>query len=575
MEIRVLYVEDNPSDVELFVSIVETSEFPIQVDHVETMEDIKVGLKRNYHLIVCDFNLRGFNGLDVLEMVRKDHTEIPVIFFSSTVGDEKAVNLIHLGATDFVLKDNITKIPFTIDRAYRESQALFEKKRFENELKRKNDLLNTVFDSLADLILLVNDKGEITTANVAFCHFFKTTLHNIKGKQESEFLPKLETDISNRHVLNQKEPYHYEMAVENEAGETRVLETVKSPMIFEREMEGTVSMMRDITVKMRLEEEKQKDQYLIKQAEELTLSGSFEFDEENDIFSISPNFIKLAKLKTEKNFISYKKFTSIIYQEDLPLFEEKFFDSVKKQINFELEHRYLPVGETNFRYCRTVVKPYADKTKTVFYGIIQDNTVNREASLSLLNIQEEEREKISKELHDNVGQKLSASSMFFDSGGDDLPKAKKLLDESIGDIRSLSRILTTSVLGGNTFSEAVDFLLENTPNSDIISVDISVEDSSISEFVGGQLYRILQEGLNNTMKYSKATSVHIKFFEERNFLAMSLEDNGVGFNMDNTSLGNGLRNMKERVRNCNGEFEVNSQINKGTIFTIKIPIYHA
>ncbi|MEL7006916.1 MAG: histidine kinase, partial [Bacteroidota bacterium] len=220
-----------------------------------------------------------------------------------------------------------------------------------------------------------------------------------------------------------------------------------------------------------------------------------------------------------------------IYQEDLPLFEEKFFDSVKKQINFELEHRYLPVGETNFRYCRTVVKPYADKTKTVFYGIIQDNTVNREASLSLLNIQEEEREKISKELHDNVGQKLSASSMFFDSGGDDLPKAKKLLDESIGDIRSLSRILTTSVLGGNTFSEAVDFLLENTPNSDIISVDISVEDSSISEFVGGQLYRILQEGLNNTMKYSKATSVHIKFFEERNFMAMSLEDNGVGFNI--------------------------------------------
>lgn len=571
--INAIYVEDNPSDIELFKSIIEAENSSISCEYIESLEEIKDRFSKESDVIISDYNLRGFDGLKVLELAKELCPDTPFIFFSSTIGEEKAVELMKKGATDFVLKDNIIKIPVAIERAFKEKKLLNQQKKYKQELVKKDDLLDTLFNSLTDLVMIRDKEGRITKVNHAFCQFFKTTYQNVEGKNEKDYILDTESEVADEQVLSRKESYNYEIELINEAGDRKILEIIKSPLTSGTEIEGIASMMRDVTTKKLLQEEKAKDRHILQQAESQTLSGSYEFDQENDILSVSPHFIKLLNLKSDLSFISFNKLLSLIHPDDQPMFKNKFEHSVNEAIDFELEHRYIPVGyKEGFRYCKTVLKPYLRQQNTVFYGTIQDTTENRETSLALLNVQEEERERISKELHDNVGQKLSASSMFLDAEKKDLTKIKNLVDEAITDIRGLSRVLTTSILDNNTFSEALEFLIENTPNADKIEVIDNFEDERIPEFIGGQLYRIIQEALNNTMKYSKAEKVLLSISEGEHSLAVTISDNGKGYDMDSVKLGNGIRNMRERVRNCNGEFSIHSKPDQGTTINIKIPM---
>jgi len=576
MNIEVLYVEDNPSDIELFKVVAESSTRNISLTTTDNLLDIENYLNEGIDVIVSDFNLRGFDGLDVLAKVKEVSPETPFIFFSSELGEEKAVNLIRNGATDFVLKENIGKMPVAIERALNEMKLQEEKKCFQNELVEKNELLGTLFNSLTDLIMLKNKEGKITKINNAFCKYFKTTPANVINNTEENFLKSKESEIADEHVLQRNQFYNYELKYINEEGKHKILEIIKSPLHFNNQVEGVVSVIRDITVKRLLEEQNSKDQYILKQAENHTKSGSFEFDRENDVLSVSSNFIKLLNLNSDRNIISSKKLINCIHPEDQPMFKEKFNQASDKLVDFELEHRYIPMGYKNgFKYCKTILKSYPNLNGSIMYGTIVETTESRETSLALLSIQEKERNKISRELHDNVGPKLSAISMFLNTEQRNEEKIQMLLTDSIKDIRSLSRMLTTSILENQTFSVALHFLIENSPGAEIIYLAEDFKDDSISEFVGGQLYRIMQEALNNILKYACPSKIDLEILEKRHTLIVNIVDDGNGFDKEAMKIGNGIRNMRERVRNCNGEFQIDSALKKGTKINIQIPIHNA
>ncbi len=576
--IEVLYIEDNLADIELLRAVIGDQDNKISLKTTDEYSEIVDYISgKDTDVIVCDYNLRGFNGLDVLNLLKEKESTIPLIFLSSTVGEEKAVNLIKEGAIDFVLKNNLKKIPVAVERAFNESNLIKEKAEYQDRLHSQNILLDTLFNSLVDMVILKDHNDVITRANSAFCNYFDLVESNVIGRKGAEFMPTEEDEKADDYVMKNKLPYTYISDAFDQEGNRVVLSIAKSPLIIDGNLEGIVMVGRNITKSKIIEEQKNKIRHQFLQAENQTQTGSFEYDPENDILTGSPNLMRLLNLKSDH--VSFKKFTSVIHPQDRFLFIENFEKATSENREFELEHRYCPANSREYRYCRTLFKSYPSEFNPVFYGTIQDTTDLRETSLALLNVQEEERERISKELHDNVGQKLSASSMFMDSvisKQDDpqLPKIKNLLDDSIKDIRSLSHVLTTSILESNTFTGAVEFLIDNSPNSDIIVLEKDFDDKDVSEFVGGQLYRILQEALNNIMKYSKATKVVIEIRATKNLLNMSISDNGKGFDIKSAKLGNGIRNMKERVRNFSGEFHIISEMTKGTQIVIKVPLHH-
>lgn len=85
------------------------------------------------------------------------------------------------------------------------------------------------------------------------------------------------------------------------------------------------------------------------------------------------------------------------------------------------------------------------------------------------------------------------------------------------------------------------------------------------------LYRILQETMQNIYKHAESTLVDIEFYLDKNKLNLKITDNGVGFDQTKTKNGIGLKNIKDRLKEINGFFNVTSQINKGTSVIITVP----
>ena len=105
------------------------------------------------------------------------------------------------------------------------------------------------------------------------------------------------------------------------------------------------------------------------------------------------------------------------------------------------------------------------------------------------------------------------------------------------------------------------------------SVNIS-EDKSIvfSSVEGMNIYRIIQEAINNALKYAKPKQIAVSFEEHQDQIDITIVDDGVGFDLADLELGNGINNMSKRAIEINGAFDIQSNENKGTTISLMLPI---
>ena len=132
---RILHVEDNQLDAEL-VRHMLSAEWPgCSIDVVATREEFLRSLSAGgYDLVLSDFQLPGFNGLEALELVRTHTPEVPFIFFSGTIGEERAIEAVRAGAADYVIKDRMQRLPVSIQRVLREAEEQRSRRRIEEAL---------------------------------------------------------------------------------------------------------------------------------------------------------------------------------------------------------------------------------------------------------------------------------------------------------------------------------------------------------------------------------------------------------------------------------------------------------
>lgn len=109
---KILHLEDNPRDVTLVRDML-SAEWPnCFISVVSTREDFVSLLKLGgFDLVLSDFQLPAFNGLEALQLVREMAPEIPFVFFSGTLGEESAIDAVRAGAADYVIKDRMQRLP--------------------------------------------------------------------------------------------------------------------------------------------------------------------------------------------------------------------------------------------------------------------------------------------------------------------------------------------------------------------------------------------------------------------------------------------------------------------------------
>ncbi len=137
-EVRVLHVEDNELDAELVAEALRKGGFSVSVVVVQTEAEFEEQLRAHRpDVVIADYNLPQWKGMEALEVLRREGLDIPLIVVSGALGDIGAVECIKRGATDYVLKDGLARLPEAVRRALQEKHVLRSRRQAEEELARK------------------------------------------------------------------------------------------------------------------------------------------------------------------------------------------------------------------------------------------------------------------------------------------------------------------------------------------------------------------------------------------------------------------------------------------------------
>lgn len=199
----------------------------------------------------------------------------------------------------------------------------------------------------------------------------------------------------------------------------------------------------------------------------------------------------------------------------------------------------------------------------------------------LISAREEERRRIAKRLHDQLGQTLMGIKMkldILDKDLDDqrLEEVKDLLGEAITESRDLSHLLRPSALDELGLAPALRELVENFDSSTDIDylVDLDLDREVSGKEKRAILYRAVQELLNNAVKHADPNEVKVTLTNEDSLLNLSVEDDGKGFDPERVvqESGLGLKGIRENINLAGGGFEIYSEEGEGTRAVIELPI---
>ncbi|MDH4090796.1 MAG: sensor histidine kinase [Cyclobacteriaceae bacterium] len=204
----------------------------------------------------------------------------------------------------------------------------------------------------------------------------------------------------------------------------------------------------------------------------------------------------------------------------------------------------------------------------------------RARAAALVEGQENERRRITKELHDGVGQMLMALRMQVDmlqSGNAWSEQIKSQIDETIAEVKRISYHVMPQAIVDFGLEAALNGLCDMVRKYSSATIDFRYihETEHYLDFeISIAVFRIAQEGLNNMVKYAEASTVNLYVIDKADEVYFVLEDNGKGFSKDEmvNNLGSGLRNIQERATLLNGTAEIHSAPGIGTTIEVHIPI---
>lgn len=258
--LKILHLEDNRNDVELIRATIISQGIDVEI----TVSDNRSGFidaleKRNYDLILADYTLPSFDGLSALDIVREKFAHLPFIFVTGTMGEEKAVETLKRGATDYVMKNNLSRLVPSIMRALREAQEHAERTKAQDALEDSEKKYRTIVENINDALYVHDFMGNIIDVNENASKMLGYTreelivanLSMIDSEENTRQLPeRMEQLFKLNSILF--EGLHVRK-------DGRIIPVEVSAKVITREGNGMIQgFVRDITERKQAEEEIQK-----------------------------------------------------------------------------------------------------------------------------------------------------------------------------------------------------------------------------------------------------------------------------------------------------------------------------
>jgi PAS domain S-box-containing protein len=493
------------------------------------------------------------------------------------------------------LFDENNSVPISVISSFID---ISQEKKLEEEVHRRDILFRTFKNNTPNLAWVVDEDANLVFANNAFYKNLGLD-ENAMGKNILELVPK---EIA--HALEGK---HIQVL---ESGNT--IKTIEKTLLADNtELVFWISIFPidtlsgkkmiggeavNITHKIQAEKKLKNANDRLYHLSRIATDAVWEWDmSTGEIFrnDVLNELMGLANPETQ----NLNWWLSRIHPEDSSRVSDtinKVFET--KAQNWECEYRlkknngeYIIVHDHGY-----VI--YENKEAVKMIGSLHDITEVKELEAKLLEekiqhqknltetvftVQEKERTRIGHELHDNVNQILGASKMFLDliktAGQEDQELKLKVTEYilmAIEEIRRLSKEMVTPLLKEKGLVESINTLVNDLKAAQTMEV-LFHHDTSVEELSNGKkvtLFRIVQEQIKNTLKYSQAKLLTLNVHNEENNVVLEVSDDGVGFDAAQTSKGIGLSNIYERANFYNGTVTIKTAPGMGCKMTVKIPL---
>jgi signal transduction histidine kinase len=219
------------------------------------------------------------------------------------------------------------------------------------------------------------------------------------------------------------------------------------------------------------------------------------------------------------------------------------------------------------------------------HEVAQARSELQDLSNRLVSIQEEERRRVARELHDEVGQSLSAVLVELGRAVNRLPPenesranlsvAQQVTQRAVGQVRDIALLLRPSMLDDLGLVPALKWQAREVSRRSGIKVRVAAETvaDELPEICRTCIYRVVQESLANVARHAQASWARVEAVQEDGQIRVTIQDNGCGF--DPQDKGMGILGMEERVKGLGGVFRIDSEKGSGTIVSVLLPITHS
>lgn len=639
--IRLLYVEDVPNDAELVLREISKSDIEYKHLIVDTKEDyIEALVSFIPDIIISDYFMPHFDGMNALSLRNEITIHTPFIFVTGSTSEELAVECMKAGANDYILKGNLEKLNSSIKTSLSNRNTML--------LKHQNELLSHLDEKLntaKQLVLkksdelLANNNGyktqELKEGKLTFLDmviesigigtwvydisenisFFNSkasqllgfepnegekTQEELKGRCHPEDWQKLKTLFEG--ATNNKTHFETHFRVIYPDGTIRFLETkVKTIINNQGNPERFYGLVWDTTdqklLLVALHESIRKSNSIIN-----NLNGAVfrcKFDELLTTEYISEGILELSGFPASDFLLNrIRSFVSLVFIEDRKRVIKIINEAIIDKKSFVTEFRITSEkGEIIWIWVRGHGVFESNKAVAI-EGFITDITERKKAedelksSLDQLHeltqyiekVREDERIAISRELHDDLGQSLTAIKIDLGnikqtvSDSNTIIKINKVISivgETIKSVQRLTSQLRPPIINDLGLEAAIEWYAKDF--SLRTKIDISVDISQgliIPSDASLAIFRIMQESLTNIARHSKATHAGISLSRTNESIILIVSDNGIGISDDKlkSKKSFGIISMKERARSLGGTLDLYRDSNTFTIIKLVVPI---
>lgn len=478
---RVLLLEDEAADAELACAALASAGLAFEAEVAAGREAFeRLHGRGGWDLVLADYSLPGYTGLDALARVRAADPLLPFILVSGALGEERAVEALRAGATDFVLKGNLGRLAPAVVRALDEARQRRAHAATQAALELSERRYRAIVEDQSELIIRMLPDSTVTFVNRAYCRYFGFESDQILG----------------RPVLESMTPENREAMRRNLAGIT-----LQSPA-YERDAQVRAAGGAE--------------RWMHWAARGL-------FDARGALAEIQ---------------------------------------AVGRDVT-ELRRAMDELGAARERL--------------------------RGLSRRLLEVQEAERRSLARELHDDIGQALTALKLNLEAlarardGTHLAERVAEALDtvrHTIERVRQLSLNLRPLQLDDLGLAAALRSHLDRQAGLARLAphIEIEVGPAKIAAEVETACFRVAQEAINNIVRHAAAGSIWLRLFVSGERLALSVRDDGRGFDVAaaqrRAAAGEslGVVSMEERVALVGGSLQIHSAPGQGTVVVASFPL---